>query len=254
MSAYKIIKSGHIIEVYEYEKLALPERETQQEQNGGRHREGKKERAEEYRATVNYRAREKCRRMINANFTNENDLFITLTYKENMQSVEQGNKDFKQFMQKMNRRFAPQKLKYLAVIEFQKRGAVHYHMLCNFPITWEGKQEREQRERELASIWGHGFCDIIDVKQVDNLGAYLLKYMQKNFTDTRLNGKKRYLFSKTLVQPEVIDDDRFEAILGTIEGLYPKYTSSYYNDFTGQVQYREYNLKWGLSIKSEEGR
>ena len=60
-----------------------------------------------------------------------------------------------------------QKIKYLAVIEFQERGAVHYHVLSDIPYI---------PQKELQDIWGHGFVYINAVKHVDNIGAYIVKY------------------------------------------------------------------------------
>ena len=73
--------------------------------------------------------------------------------------------------------------KYLAVVEFQKRGAIHYHMLSDFGYI---------EQKELEKIWGNGFVWIRDLltgnngKPVDNVGAYLVKYMNKNIIDKRL--------------------------------------------------------------------
>jgi hypothetical protein len=43
-------------------------------------------------------------------------------------------------------------LKYVSVVEFQKRGAVHYHaVFFNLPFIVND---------ELAAIWSHGFIKI----------------------------------------------------------------------------------------------
>lgn len=207
MPSYKVIKSGHIIEIYAYDRSAggsygdeialWNENEEILSREGGRLAEGEQgnvERQAEYQSTVNQRARNKIRRLINANF-DENSLFVTLTFAENVQDVAWANKQFQNFIKKMKRRQAD--FGYVAVIEFQKRGAVHYHMLCNLKLEWDSPEQLKSHERHFGEeVWGHGFVDI-GYKQTDNAGAYLIKYMTKDNNDIRLKGKKRYFFPKT---------------------------------------------------------
>ena len=66
-----------------------------------------------------------------------------------------------------------QNLKYLAVWEKQKRGAIHYHIIFfGFPFI---------NLDDLNKIWGNGFVKInkIDVDSKDNRGRYVSKYLQK---------------------------------------------------------------------------
>lgn len=42
------------------------------------------------------------------------------------------------------------------MFEFQKRGAIHYHLLCNLPFV---------SSKELAEIWTHGF---IKIKKIED--------------------------------------------------------------------------------------
>jgi len=58
----------------------------------------------------------------------------------------------------------------LAVIQFQDRGAIHYHMMSDLPYIPKAK---------LSKIWGNGFIKINDITNVDNVGAYLIGYMNK---------------------------------------------------------------------------
>lgn len=238
MPSYRVIRSGHVIEIYKYQSSIQRKLDDDFRcDRGGRDNEGKEERKKEYNATVNQRARNTIRRLINANFTSES-LFITLTYKKNMQDIESANNDLKKFVQKMKRRQSD--FKYVAVIEFQKRGAIHYHMLCNYLLDWKTNEERQNHELELGKIWAHGFVDI-GYKKNDNAGAYLIKYMTKDNDDERLKGKKRYFFSRSLNQPEeLIGADAIE-VIKTYESLPPVFTNEYFSDFHGTVNYYEYN-------------
>lgn len=50
---------------------------------------------------------------------------LTLTYKENMQDYERAYKDFNKFVKRVEYRYKIS-LRYLRVIELQKRGAIHF--------------------------------------------------------------------------------------------------------------------------------
>ena len=55
--------------------------------------------------------------------------FITLTFKENISDVTEANKLFNAWTKSVLRKYP--EFKYLCVPEFQKRGAVHYHLITN---------------------------------------------------------------------------------------------------------------------------
>ncbi|WP_425589854.1 rolling circle replication-associated protein, partial [Pseudalkalibacillus sp. JSM 102089] len=131
--------------------------------------------------------------------------------------------------------------KYLAVLEFQDRGAVHYHMMCNSPYV---------PQRDLLQLWrkggDDGGVDIRDIKQVDNVGAYMVKYMLKNTHDDRLQGNKAYLSSKGLAKSSVVRGTIVKDILknyGISEDTEKVFESSYSSEHHGCVRYKEYNLK-----------
>lgn len=50
--------------------------------------------------------------------------------------------------------------------------------------------------KELENIWSNGFIKINAIDKVDNLGAYVIKYMTKDHADERLQGLKAYNCSK----------------------------------------------------------
>ena len=70
-------------------------------------------------------------RIIDCNF-DDNTKFMTLTFKDNIQDVKYTNVEFKKFIKRLNYYLYNEKkqnLKYLAVWEKQKRGAIHYHII-----------------------------------------------------------------------------------------------------------------------------
>ncbi|QDX91123.1 protein Rep (plasmid) [Brevibacillus laterosporus] len=144
------------------------------------------------RARSNKRARREVINLVNANFDRYSK-FITLTYEENMTDVETAQKDFKQFIQRMRRKYG--KFRYIVVTEFQGRGAVHYHMMSDLPYV---------PKKKLYEIWGQGYVKINAIEHVDNVGAYISKYMTKAEADIRMINKKCYTTSKNMIKPVVV--------------------------------------------------
>lgn len=133
---------------------------------------------------VNYsnlrRSMEDLRNTINANFIGaSNELFITLTYAENMTDTEKLYKDCKAFIQRLSRVAGARPL-YVNVVEPQQRGAWHCHLLCKWPT----KKTFYLSNSQCKSLWGYGFTSVKRLKGIDNIGAYLSAYL------TNLNGKK----------------------------------------------------------------
>lgn len=227
----KVISNGHILEVYEYENGCQFEYTGQ----GGRRKkdEEKSERSEEIRKMSSRKARNNVRRQCLANFS-EHSKFLTLTFAENVTDIKEANKRFKKFILRMRYRYGD--FKYLAVIEFQERGAVHYHMMSDLPYIANNK---------LNEIWSHGFVKINDIRHVDNVGAYMVKYMLKDVSDCRLEGQKAYLSSRNMDKPLEFRGDVADRIIETYE-LQDKekvFTNSYESEHHGTITYSEYNLK-----------
>jgi phosphoribosyl-AMP cyclohydrolase len=179
------------------------------------------------------------RRLILANF-DHTSTFLTLTFAENMQNIEEANYEFKKFVQKLKRKV--EGFKHVTVIEFQKRGAIHYHMISNIPVSWRTEKERKQASRDLGDLWGNGFADIKDIGQVDNVGAYLVKYMTKDNLHESLEGKKAYFYSRNLEKPQVLTGEEAITWHNTLQGNIPVFTSQYSHEMTGNVEYSEFNL------------
>lgn len=237
-SYIKAIVTGHVIEIYEYEKLpTLPDRRKLEKKKKDRpvwlqeiERQAKE--LENRRGNMQ-KARNRLRRLITANF-DEHSKFITLTFKENLTDVKKANYEYMKFIQRLRYRYGD--FKYIAVIEFQKRGAVHYHMISNLPYIDNSK---------LCEIWGQGFVKINDIRHVDNVGAYMIKYMTKDIHDERLRGLKSYQTSKNLVRPKEYTGEQVEQIV-RFYGLETKkavFTNSYENEHLGMATYKEFNLK-----------
>lgn len=179
------------------------------------------------------------------NFTGS-DKFITLTYAENMQDLDKADNDFKKFIMRLKYRYKLKGLKYLAVRERQKRGAIHFHMLCDWDVELQSEEQIRALERFIGKeVWKHGFVDIKPIGHVDNVGAYLIKYMTKNLSLELYKNKKLYLCSKGLKRPVEYKESEAEAIIKFYELDNKKeiFTNSYESEYLGKITYKEFNLK-----------
>lgn len=230
----KAVWSGSIVELYEYE-FSILKGETNN--SSGRSVEADEENKKRHRKNTLARARRDVRRLINANVDKwgEKPKFLTLTFAENVQDIKQANYEFKKFRQRLEYDLEI-KLKYVVVIEFQKRGAIHYHVVFfNLPYV---------EANYLQSIWGNGFIKINAIAHVDNVGAYITKYMTKDNDDERLRGKKSYFSSRGLHKPveKYLNEKEIAKIKNKLSHK-KVYENRYENDYTGNILYTQYNLK-----------
>ncbi len=235
---HKLIISGKKAELYEYEapirigrKKArkISKRRTKQEiMTEVRLNERSAFQMEIIRDFSLRRTRARITRLIDSN--PDLKVFITLTFADNITDLKEANAIFKKFILRL--KYKQKNFKYLAVPEFQKRGAVHYHLLINFEIAND----------ELAKIWQQGFVMINRVKHVNNLGLYISKYVGKSLFDIRYFGMRKILASKNLEQPIVITvfKEVKEFFLTAVGNIPPLFDKSYRSDWFGKIRYRLY--------------
>ncbi len=136
------------------------------------------------------------------------ETFITLTFKENITDISIANKIFNAW--RTNIKKLKSDFKYLAVPEFQKRGAVHYHILSNLGIEDKDIILKQQKKTGKAvkfddlydvKYWTKGFARVDFIKNdYKKIYSYICKYMTKDI-DNKLFGKKRYFYSQNLDKP-----------------------------------------------------
>lgn len=193
----KIVISGNVIEYYRYQKpLNVEPREHDIEKN--------RETSEGKRDRNLYRARADLRRAIWCNQTKYTK-FVTLTYKDTELDQDNVIYDYKQFIKKLRRRefIVP----YVYVTEHQKKrgikegnaGSLHIHSLL-FTDEFISADI-------INTCWGLGNTDIHSLKDVNNLGAYVCKYLTKEEFD--LYHKHSYHLSRGLKKPEVLTTDGY---------------------------------------------
>ena len=232
MASYdkKVIIAGNQIEIYEYEKAILYGYSDSKKGSKGRQAVANDEDKEINREKVFKRARTNLRRLINSNVEGDSK-FLTLTFKDNVTDLDFANNEFKKFIKRLNYHFDI-KVKYSCVVEFQKRGAIHYHCIL---YNLVGKVDL----KKLSEIWGNGFIKLNRIKGVDNVGAYICKYMTKS-DDDRLKGKKMYFNSRNLNKPtEIKDPEIVNAVESSLQYQSPKYENSFTNEYNS-INYKQY--------------
>lgn len=261
MGHLKVIKSGHIYEIYKYEYE--PKKSNSKKEESDINDWFEVDRTEEMNLVLeitdqqkkeknatrrSIRARNMIRRLASSNFDSSSK-FITLTFKKNETDLTAAHLHFDKFIKRLKYYLRKEKqhdnLKYICVVEFQKRGAIHYHMISNMPYV---------KNSTLAEIWRHGFVKINRITHVDNVGAYIVKYMTKSGGDERLEGRKSYFTSKNnLERPHEFKGEVAVAILEALKHEKKVFSSSYTTEYLGQCFYTEYNLnrKEIISRKAE---
>lgn len=248
----KAIITGNVVEVYHYEKAVLRGKDLQSARAGNGNKKtseettGMKDENKSLKDSLR-RTRNTIRRTINSNTGKwgEKEKFLTLTFKENLTDQTETNKMFTKFVKKLSYSIfkTESALKYLCVVERQNRGAIHYHVLFfNMPY---------KPVEEIADIWGHGFVKINGIDSVDNLGAYVCKYMSKTIVENgeksaKEKDKKLYFVSRGLHKPiEVCDNTQKGAEqIATIRwemADHKAYESVFENEHQ-KVLYEQYNF------------
>lgn len=232
---YKAVWSGDVVELYEYEYGVAVGEVVRNRYGTGPPDLDDREKARE---KALQRARRELRRLINANVGRhgDKDVFLTLTFAENVTDVKKANYEFKKFRQRLEYMLET-KLKYVCVVEFQKRGAVHYHILF-FGLPYVPAEA-------VREIWGNGYIKLNAIDNVDNVGAYVTKYMSKSMIDDeRLRGLKSYFCSRGLYKPlvKVLEKEEIDRLRSGLEHK-KVYENEFASEYVGKVRYQQYNLK-----------
>jgi len=274
-----MVQSGTLLEIYTYEKEPIPHDL----------RKSKKFKCSFGRRRVQNidRARASFFRLVRANVSPDKiPAFLTLTMRE-ITTIEEGWRAFTLFSQRLRNSNSSARL--IAVPEFQKRGAVHFHALVwglgeeepclqskQFYYDKTGKKKRkhvcpatracEQHTRRIAELWGNGYVDLFATDGSPKLATYLAKYMHKTMRDERLSGKKSYSASRGIVRSvslkssqahylieREIAGDRItaegELLTGVDKPLTPLEEREYNTKWLGRCHYKQYNLEQSYDSK-----
>ncbi|MDM0507027.1 hypothetical protein QTH46_15675, partial [Clostridium perfringens] len=86
------------------------------------------------------------------------------------------------------------------------------------------------------------------IDRVKNVGAYMVKYMNKNSDDERLVGQKMYFNSRNLKKPiEIKEPVSVIALVGSLQKQAPIYENEYDIEYSDSIQnhviYKQYNIR-----------
>jgi hypothetical protein len=175
----KMRKSGNIIEVRKYASLPweFPITKISNEDylvnNTGeikqyKHTENRSESLGELALSF-----DRLRSILNANFQGvENEIWVTLTYRENMQDLIRLREDRDKFWKRLLYQTGLN-LEYVSIAEPQARGAWHLHEVWK---RLDGKP-LYIKQCDLLHLWGHGGVFVKRLNCSDNIGAYLTAYL-----------------------------------------------------------------------------
>lgn len=230
-SRKRLVLCGNYYELYTYEQPFRfnwpPERNVSYRSTGGTR--SRSERLDHLRMV-----RQRLRRLVATNVGSEVPKFVTFTFAENVRSLREANRLWRLFAKRFAYEFG--RRRYLTVVEFQRRGAVHYHTLIfDMPYT-RGLKAR------LAGAWGHGFVHVKGIAHVRNVPAYMTKYLQKDLVDSRLDGNKAYFGSRNLLRPIEIRSEAEVASFCEASIMAKRLERVYTSAHFGQITYQQGEL------------
>lgn len=260
----KAIYNGDIIEFYIMDKEPthyLQNKEKQEIKEGmewilGEEKDNRKESRREQTLRD---SKNTMRRLAIRNFKPSETLFMTLTYRPSefiyANDIDKADKHFREFIDTL-RIESEQKVQYIAVREFTKKGVIHFHVLTDFKIDGDFSDPDEvdlrRWERDIAKVWSHGFVDIKVTNEIDNVGAYLSKYMSKEIgNDFFFRNKKYYLCSQGLKRPEILTGSVALDLYKAMNIKNEVYTNSYESEYLGTITYVEFNLNQKIKRKKK---
>lgn len=168
----------------------------------------------------------KLRYLINNNFVgSSNELFVTLTYAENMTDSKRLCDDLEKFNKKLRYKYKEEtSIDNITVVEPQERGAWHAHILYKFnnlDKIYIPNQHIDNKpvNAPLFDMWGKGWVTVKSTRNLDNVGAYLTAYL----TDIELNDETKHLAyeDNTEIIEREIDGQKKKFIKGGRLHLYP---------------------------------
>ncbi len=228
---HKVIISGLILDI-----ITLIKNQNQKSTKKIKKKKRKKSRAEKNKSRKDnlYRAKSRLKRLISSN----PDLikFITLTFEKKITNIKDANYIFQGFIRRMNKKF--KNFKYIAVPEFQRdfdykgesNARVHYHLICNIKDFVANSYIKE--------IWNHGHVNVKDLKE-GYIEYYLSKYLTKDI-DSRLFGRRKYLYSQNCSKPLVFNKVDFMLINELVNDLKMLYAKEIPFEWDAQINYFKY--------------
>jgi len=246
----KVIDCGDYIQIYSFENSKLiRDREYEKEipeltkidtDNLYKKERVSKNELRSISLTNAIRSKLACQRLAKSNM-DKWETFITLTFEDNITNISEANKIFHTWV--CNVRKLKKDMMYVAVPEFQKRGAVHYHILSNLGIKdtniilpQKEKKGNAKACNQLFDVkyWNKGFARVDFIKGDEDI-------------DNRLFGKHRYMYSQNLNKPKTsyinMANERDRDFMATLLNNYEIDFEQQYEDIYTKTNITYYELK-----------
>lgn len=186
--------------------------------------------------------REKLLRLADVNFEAGACVFITLTFRENVQDYDTAVKAFKGFTKKLRRKL--EDVQYIATLEIQQRGAYHFHLLINAPDVQFGLDN-------IAPLWQNGIVDIQDVTDVKKTVLYITKDLWIQSRTHPLYKRRCYFVSQGLTQYKEVNTwngtkAQLQEVQQMLQGREPNKRSQANSTKAGQVDYKDYYFQTNI--------
>lgn len=137
---------------------------------------------------------------------NQFDMWVTFTFKQQLYDIDLAKKRISQWFQDQQKQYGT--FCYLAVPEFHKSGALHFHALLKDykgvvvpALSPKTGRQIVKKGRKIYNIksFGRGFTQLEYIESSVGVCNYISKYITKN--SPVLSGKRRYFHSKGLKKP-----------------------------------------------------
>jgi len=245
MPLTKVFISGDYVEIYEYEKTPSDKIRYASRKRKKRSSRGAHVLLERSLGNLK-RTRRSFVRLVRANLVGDDPpTLLTLTIYP-ICGIVQASQLFTEFVARL-RRYQRAPFRYIAVPEFQRRGAVHFHAL--FWGLDHGITRNERHDRYLQNVWQYGYVDCLPTDGSPRLANYLAKYMSKAMSDLRLCGKRAYYTSRRLLRSVLLRSKASLSYLAQEGGYAELSTAKPLREFSsmtqwlGRMNYQLYKLE-----------
>jgi len=195
-----------------------------------------------------YRSKLSLERLVKGNVS-KFKTFITLTFAENILEIDRANKALHSWLTLIKKVYND--FSYICVPEFQKRGAVHYHLLTNIETNSHLITLQDGKESQYdVKYWNKGFTSVFPINDINKTSGYISKYISKT-NDKRLFNKKRYLHSNNIEIPKILqlnmkNEEDINKLNILLEDKSLKYESNYTNPYNNEdilfLEFTSYNV------------
>lgn len=190
-----------------------------------------------YRQSIQ-RSQRVFKEILKANLYEGHTSFVSLTYKKNITNRKTVLLDLLNFKRKLIRKGF--KIEYLGVMEQQKRGAWHFHLiLFNHDI--------KLKHKILQNAWGNTLEYGVNAKyikektheDIEKMSSYLTKYLGK---ETVKSNKKAYFTTKGINRPKRMNDSsEVSTIMETYKDVKPFEVYDKPNTHLGHTYFSKYH-------------